>query len=220
MTNKNIYRNLGNLDPALIAKAAPAEKVIAPKKNTWVRWASLAACLFLIVGAVIVVPMVWGNKSNVPPNMYDTLNIPAITVQVPSSAPQYYGNENSVSGTLSELVRGDGLSVTARLKDVLPDTYTFYDDWNQTEFRLLRMETIKLLKGKVSLADFKISVCDVFTVFVFVADFYMDTAIGVFKVQSVIVGTQMGICVLVTGAGQGKLRIFSADMGQCFLCNV
>ena len=154
MTNKNIYRNLGNLDPALIAMAAPAEKAIIPKKNTWVRWASLAACLFLIVGAVIVVPMVWGNKSNVPPNMYDTLNIPAITVQVPSSAPQYYGNENSVSGTLSELVRGDGLSVTARLKEVLPDTYTFYDDWNQTEFRLLRMETIKLLKGKEMTKEF------------------------------------------------------------------
>ena len=55
MTNKNIYRNLGSLDPALIAMAAPAEKAIIQKKNTWVRWASLAACLFLIVGAVIVV---------------------------------------------------------------------------------------------------------------------------------------------------------------------
>ena len=43
MTNKNIYRNLGNLDPTLIAKAAPDEKVIIQKKNTWVRWASLAA---------------------------------------------------------------------------------------------------------------------------------------------------------------------------------
>lgn len=27
MTNKNIYRSLGGLDPELIAKAAPAEKV-------------------------------------------------------------------------------------------------------------------------------------------------------------------------------------------------
>ena len=41
MTNKNIYRNLGGLDPALIAMAAPAEKAIIQKKNTWVRWASL-----------------------------------------------------------------------------------------------------------------------------------------------------------------------------------
>ena len=33
MTNKNIYRSLGGLDPELIMKAAPAEKVQKKKKD-------------------------------------------------------------------------------------------------------------------------------------------------------------------------------------------
>ena len=49
MTNKNIYRSLGGLDPELIMKAAPADKVQKKKKNTWVKWVSMAACFCLIV---------------------------------------------------------------------------------------------------------------------------------------------------------------------------
>lgn len=48
MTNKNIYRSLGGLDPELIEKAAPAEKM-QKKKNAWAKWVSMAACLSLIV---------------------------------------------------------------------------------------------------------------------------------------------------------------------------
>ena len=55
MTNKNIYRSLGGLDSELIMKAAPAEKVQKKKKTTWVKWASLAACLCLIITAVLVI---------------------------------------------------------------------------------------------------------------------------------------------------------------------
>ena len=55
MTNKNIYRSLGGLDPELIMKAAPAEKVQKKKKNGWVKWASLAACLCLVITASIVI---------------------------------------------------------------------------------------------------------------------------------------------------------------------
>ena len=59
MTNKNIYMNLGGLDPELIRKAAPAEKVQKKEKNTWVKWASLAACLCLIITAsVIILPYI------------------------------------------------------------------------------------------------------------------------------------------------------------------
>ncbi len=52
MTNKNIYVSLGGLDPELIIKAAPAEKVKNKKKYVWVKWVSLAACLCLAVGVV------------------------------------------------------------------------------------------------------------------------------------------------------------------------
>ncbi len=56
MTNKNIYRSLGGLDPELIAKAAPAEKVQNKKRNGWVKWASLAACLCLVVVGALTIP--------------------------------------------------------------------------------------------------------------------------------------------------------------------
>lgn len=49
MTNKNIYRSLGGLDPELVAKAAPVEKVQKNKKNAWVKRLSMAACLCLII---------------------------------------------------------------------------------------------------------------------------------------------------------------------------
>ena len=56
MTNKNIYMSLGGLDPELIMKAAPAEKVQKKKKNGWMKWASLAACLCLVVVGALTIP--------------------------------------------------------------------------------------------------------------------------------------------------------------------
>ena len=47
-----------------------------------------------------------------------------------------------------------GLSVTAKVVEALPDVYTFFDDWNQDEFRLLRMQTIKLLRGQEMVEEF------------------------------------------------------------------
>ena len=52
MTNKNIYRSLGGLDPELIMKAVPAEKVQKKKSNAWLKWGAIAACFCLVVGVV------------------------------------------------------------------------------------------------------------------------------------------------------------------------
>ena len=51
MTNKEFYREFGNIDPKMIEAAAPAEKVQKKKKNGWVKWASMAACFALLVSA-------------------------------------------------------------------------------------------------------------------------------------------------------------------------
>ena len=50
MTNMNIYKSLGALDPALIMKAAPAEEVQTKKKNNRATWTALAAC-FATIGS-------------------------------------------------------------------------------------------------------------------------------------------------------------------------
>ena len=64
MTNKNIYRSLGGLDPELIMKAAAADKVQKKKKNTWVKWASMAACFCLVaLVGVFTIPNLIGYQS-------------------------------------------------------------------------------------------------------------------------------------------------------------
>ena len=55
MTNKEFYREFGNIAPKMIEAAAPAEKVQKKKKNGWVKWASLAAACFCLVLVVSVV---------------------------------------------------------------------------------------------------------------------------------------------------------------------
>lgn len=50
MTNKNIFREMGGLDPDLIMKAAPAEKAKKKSlKNVWVKWGAIAACFALML---------------------------------------------------------------------------------------------------------------------------------------------------------------------------
>ena len=68
MTNKNIYMSLGGLDPELIIKAAPAEKVQKKKKNAWVKWVSLAAaCFALVICAMPIMKLVFGgSRSDAP----------------------------------------------------------------------------------------------------------------------------------------------------------
>ena len=96
MTNKNIYRSLGGLDPELILKAAPAEKVQKKKKNSWVKWASLAACFCLVIVGVFhfVIPF-FPNQSPVsiwPKTHYETTSFDEIVAvcgtQIFNNIPQ------------------------------------------------------------------------------------------------------------------------------------
>lgn len=65
MINKNIYKGLGGLDPELIEKAAPTEKLRKKKNNAWIKWVSLVACICLIISSIIIVPML---QENTPPD--------------------------------------------------------------------------------------------------------------------------------------------------------
>ncbi len=76
-------------------------------------------------------------------------------VRIPFNCPEYYGTESSIgsSGGSAEL-RDSGISVTAKFIKALPDTYTFFDDWRQIEYGLIKMETVKLLKGQEMAEEF------------------------------------------------------------------
>lgn len=161
MKKKEWNEGLDNLDPDLVEKYVLQKDKLKQKnesrKSLWLRLGAIAACLLLIVSAVIVVPMLLDNAPGVIPgpetdtDRTDESNVPDIPIEhdkVSSGAPQYYGSEAMGEGGASAEVNTEGVSVIARLIAVLPDVYTFYDDWSQTEFHLLKMETVKLLKGE------------------------------------------------------------------------
>ena len=61
MTNKNIFRELGGLDPDLIAKAAP-DVARKSKHKTFVKWGSIAACfMVMVMAAALIIPMFNGS---------------------------------------------------------------------------------------------------------------------------------------------------------------
>lgn len=158
MNDKNLLDAMGGIDPKLIIGAAPDAKQKKPAGAAWVKWVAIAACFCLIVSAIVVVPMFLDGNPEVSPEGEtatestaepDRPSIPIENAQAPSSAPQYYGSESSADisgGASAERIRS-GVSVTASLIQALPDTYTFFNDWKQTEFRLLRMKVITVLEG-------------------------------------------------------------------------
>ena len=156
MKKKEWNEGMNYIAPDLIEQYVVQKEQLKRKKQqkqTWMRIGALAACFALIVGALAIVPRLRENEDVLPDNR---LCIPIVNMKAPSLFPKYYGSESSVEG--SDGIHGgidtSGISVTAELIEMLPDTYTFFDDWNQTEYRLLHMKTVKLLKGTEMTEDF------------------------------------------------------------------
>lgn len=57
MTNRNLLNAIGGIDPRLILEAAP--DAVKPKRTgkLWMKWGAVAACLAVIVGAILAVPV-------------------------------------------------------------------------------------------------------------------------------------------------------------------
>lgn len=171
MKKKEWNEGLNHIDPDLVEKYVEQKDRLRQKnkkpKGVWLRLGAIAACFVMILSAVIVVPMLreddpgiitppdgTSNDIGVNPGPGTTdddnrPNIPIVNVQVPSSAPQYYGNEStpSVLDSSAADIATDGISVTARIISILPDTYTFYDDWGQKPYRIIEFEVLRVLRG-------------------------------------------------------------------------
>lgn len=98
----------------------------------------IVICFCLLLCSVLCAYFVWKNSKNIP------------IQQIPdtSASPIYYGHKVSIADNSDWEFPHAGISVTAKLAEALPDTYTFYDDWQQTEFRILKMKTVSLLNGQ------------------------------------------------------------------------
>lgn len=57
MTSRNLLDAMGGIDPQLILEAAP--DAVKPKRagGLWMKWGAMAACLAVIVGAILAVPV-------------------------------------------------------------------------------------------------------------------------------------------------------------------
>ena len=51
MTNKDLYREFGNIDLDMVEAAAPTQKIKNKKRNSWIKWVSIAACFCICLTA-------------------------------------------------------------------------------------------------------------------------------------------------------------------------
>ena len=141
MKKQEWNEGLDHLDPELVEEYVEQKDFLSKKKrrkDLWIRIGALAACLAVLLGAIIY------------PKLFNT-SIPIIpsSSSAPTAAPKYYGSESCIGSgsSISPNHFTTGISVTASLIETLPDTYTFYDDWRQYEYRVLHMKTEKLIVG-------------------------------------------------------------------------
>lgn len=145
MTGIDLFNAITEIDEDIIDRANEKEKT-PEKRSRRVLIVSVAAVLAIAATATAVLNLL-DNDGETPDA--PTYTIPLVREQIRSASPTYYGDENSAGGSgfaEAELI-GSGISVTAELIEVLPDIYTFFDDWKQIEYRLLRMSAVSLLKG-------------------------------------------------------------------------
>ncbi len=166
MKSRNIVDALNGIDYDLVEDALEKR---GTKRAVWIRWAAAAACVCLVVGGVLAMTNGTGNHectevsggASVGTESTDKQNpngLPIEVIQVPDGVPLIYGSEGSIGTTESADIEWFGFSVTMKAVEMLPDTYTFYGDWRQREFRLLRMELVSLLKGVRMVEDFYLMV--------------------------------------------------------------
>lgn len=131
MTNKNIYWSLGGLDPQLIMKAAPAEKVQKKKVNAWVKWASMAACFCMIVSAIIAIPMLRDlGGINPPISDIPSVSKPMLQEEDPTTIPN----------TGAEIILPSPPAYSSYHYGSYNDIYKALTDSSDPQFILLRQE--------------------------------------------------------------------------------
>ena len=155
LVNQNDVLNVSDDTLKAVKDKVYARQGCIRKKNSRVfcrqTYAAIAACIALIFTITFIAKFINIKHGHSP----KPTSMPTIDGYNPEQtsipAPQYYGSEeSSVYNSLNSqiLAHPSNISVTAELIEVLPDTYTFFDDWQQNEFRLLKMKTVKLLGGK------------------------------------------------------------------------
>lgn len=144
MNKDEFVKGMNYIAPEIVEEyVAKKEMYHGRKTGIFLRIGAIAACVVLAASTFFTA--VHRNNPDNP-----TKENPNQNVQAEFNGLCYYGSESSsiMPGTMALCLNTYGVSVTAEFKDVLPDTYTFFDDWRQTEYRLIKLKTQKVLSGK------------------------------------------------------------------------
>jgi len=138
MTNKEFYREFGNIDPKMIEAAAPSDKVQKNKRISWIKWASIAACLTLCV--LCAIPLITNLFSNVP-------NIPDNLSGLSDSAPDL-GFWCGVSSTDTVIKTNETLNTTVSFGSLARDVERFVITIESQDFNIEKSCRDELLAGQ------------------------------------------------------------------------
>lgn len=150
MTNKEFYREFGNIDPKMIEAAAPAEKVQKKKKNDWMKWASLAACFCLVIVGVFhfVIPFFPNQSPDSiwPKTHYETTSFDEIVAvcgtQIFNNIPIAEGTDNHYTleikkdGDFSNPTDWKVLSIISRYGEYNDQRVSYYISFDGSDMML------------------------------------------------------------------------------------
>ncbi len=170
MKTPRIVTAVGQIDDELISGAACDAVVM--KRNPWLKWGAIAACLAIIAGAIFVLPMLRGDEPGEIPDT-GTTNDPGI-VSPPNNnyTPIIFdatASPEQLSGSSLEFIVGtstsievgvdavppkfefsEGIAVKAKVVKNYPDQYYKLDvssSYRPEAYRLIQMETLEVISG-------------------------------------------------------------------------
>lgn len=140
---------LNHIDPALVQEYVEQKEKLTNKrkrKSIWLRASALAACLSLILGAVMVAPLLKDDEP-IPPAVSTMVSGSKITGK---QYLFYDGYPTNVDTGLADMVFPGFLIRTvieAKVIEVLPDTYYMAESYH-TPFHVAKLQVINQIHGK------------------------------------------------------------------------
>ena len=155
MKNTFLFDAVGEIDEALIEETAKALECrpAAPRLRYKLIAAACLAALIVALSSILIFMM---NKPTTPAvgDPVDTTQVTEKPPEIPpvedmGTPPLFFGNPGNTSSRANGAVLDDiGFGLTVRVTETLPDTYYLYDDFSKAPFKLVLMETVKVLRGE------------------------------------------------------------------------
>ncbi len=151
MKNDRLFELLSNIDETFIEESEIINVVEKSKTRWHLPLKILAASLSILIISALVFTLLRKPSDTTFKNTPFTDGTIIIEGNTANQAPTYYGSpsfesDEADTNTLLAEEYSPFAAMTVRLVEALPDIYTFYE-YPQTDFMLLKMETLEILQG-------------------------------------------------------------------------